>query len=544
MSSSLEMLSVERGSARLSRRWRGRSVLAADRGGAALVRLLRYLPLVAFTTASVVVPPAVLVTVLLSRGSVLALVASVGLAMATSIAIATAEAAMWKRRRGSRDILFADLLLWGWLHRYWTERRLARARALYDAARKAGPAASMELLASLSKLLEARDAYTDGHSQRVARHAERIARTMRLSAVEIAKVRRAAAVHDVGKLYTPREILNNPKRLNDGEFAVMRRHAADGGNMMAAVGDLEIAAMVRHHHERIDGRGYPDGLVGEDIPLGARIIAVADTFDSITSNRAYRPAGTQKKALDTLSREAGFQLDAAAVAAFCSSYSARRSVAWFAFATAVPQRILSGLQSTPASLVANVGGATSMLPALGAAALLTLSPGLRHTAPVHRGTPFTPKVTRSQRVTIQALPAAEAPRQDVKRAANSPPASRDPRQSHRIEYASPSTPAAGNPTASTPNGPPSAPGTGTHEPVAVAPTPAPTPNAPTPTPPAIAPPTSGAPPPLPVAPVNPPVTIPHVTLPNVTVPNVKLPTVTTPTIEVPTIELPTVGVRL
>ena len=540
MSSSLQMPSVERGSAGFSPPWRARAEPAAERPVTELVRLLRYLPLVALATTSVVLLPAVLVTVLVPAGSALALVATVGLAVAVSIAIANAEAALWKRRRASRDILFADLMLWGWLRRYWTERHLAQARELYDAARKAGPTVSIELLASLSKLLEARDAYTHGHSHRVARHAERIARAMRLSPVEIAKIGRAAAVHDVGKLYTPREVLNNPERLTDAEFAVMRRHAVDGGNMMAAVGDLEVAAMVRHHHERMDGRGYPDGLIGADIPLGARIIAVADTFDSITSNRAYRPADTQKKALDTLSRETGSQLDGAAVAAFLTSYSARRSVAWFAFAAAVPQRILTALQSASTSLVASVGGATSILPALGAVGLLTLSPGLRQSTPVRRGVSSTPAPIRSQRMTIPAAPATQAPRHNVRRTANTQPASRNRHQSQQIADTSPSMPAPRNTTTSTPTGPPGNPGASTHEPGAVAPTPTPTPSAPTPTPPTVAPPIIGAPP-LPSAPVNPPVTIPKVTLPSVTVPNVGQPKMTTPTIEVPTIRIPSLG---
>src|SRR5271156_6205795 len=132
MSSSLQIPSVERGRAGLGPTWRGRTELAAALGVTALVRLLRYLPLVAFTTASVVVVPAVLVTVLIPRGSALALVASVGLAVAVALAIASAAAAIWKRRRASRDILFADLMLWGWLRRYWTERRLAQARERYD----------------------------------------------------------------------------------------------------------------------------------------------------------------------------------------------------------------------------------------------------------------------------------------------------------------------------------------------------------------------------------------------------------------------------
>ena len=124
---------------------------------------------------------------------------------------------MWKRAPGSRDIVFADLMLWGWLRRCRTERRLARAETLLGADAEG---MSVEALTRLSALLEARDSYTYGHSQRVTRHAERIARAMGLGADDVAKVRTAAALHDVGKLHTPRDILNKPGRLTEEEFAV------------------------------------------------------------------------------------------------------------------------------------------------------------------------------------------------------------------------------------------------------------------------------------------------------------------------------------
>ena len=193
--------------------------------------------------------------------------------------------------------MFADLMLWGWLRRSVAERRLAQAETLLG---NDPQGASVEALIGLSELLEARDARTYGHSQRVTRHAERIATTMGLPAAEVAKVRTAAALHDVGKLHTPRSILNKPGRLTDSEFALIKRHPVDGAVMASGIGDPEITAMIRHHHERLDGRGYPDGLAGEDIPLGARIIAVADTFDAITSNRTYRRASHHKRALDVL----------------------------------------------------------------------------------------------------------------------------------------------------------------------------------------------------------------------------------------------------
>lgn len=166
-----------------------------------------------------------------------------------------------------------------------------------------------------------------GHSRRVARHAWRIALAMDLPAGESARVRAAAAVHDVGKLYTPRAILDNPGPLNEAEYRVIKRHPIDGANMLAKLGEPGIANMVLHHHERIDGSGYPDGLSGEEIPLGARIIAVADTFDAICADRVYRSASSRSHALEVLREESGSQLDAAVVAAFMRAYHARHPLA-------------------------------------------------------------------------------------------------------------------------------------------------------------------------------------------------------------------------
>ena len=511
-------------------RWRGQNLGITSNDESGPTRLLRYLPLVVLTTASVVVLPVALVAAFLPRGSSLLMAISTASAVGLSVAIASVESSLWTRRSGSRDLLFADLMLWGWLRRCWTERHLTQTRALYDSARKAGPAVSVELLEDLSKRLEARDFYTHGHNQRVARHAKRIASAMHLSVTEIAQIRTAAMVHDVGKIYTPREILNNPGRLTEREYAIVKLHADDGADMLAAVGDPEITGMVRHHHERIDGQGYPDGLTGPDIPLGARIIAVADTFDAITSSRAYRSACTHKKALDILCQQAGSQLDSAAVSAFLGCYLARRSIAWFTLATVVPQRIFAALQTASSSIGVGTGAVTSMLPALGAAGLLTLAPGLPHGTAIGRNTYRQPAMGPLHLAAASVNPTTDAARHHTRQTASI----QLPQSQHHRTHKTGRMPALTPPSNPVPErSKASAPGTSAgggadmHEPVAVAATPAapPTnspsvPEPPTPTP--TAPPVEETPAP-PTPPSSPPVTLPSVpNLPSVSVPGVSV----------------------
>jgi putative nucleotidyltransferase with HDIG domain len=316
------------------------SAAGLPRSGA--LRLGRYLPLSVAITVAVTVLPLVAVTRLGPTRTPMAVALHVLVAAALSMLVARLFAALWQRHERSSDLVFGDLLIWGWIRRVLAERRLeAASREL------AGPVASgdaqADLLRRMGALLEARDPYTHGHSRRVARHSERMAHDLGLPPEQVAKIRSAALVHDIGKINVPRPILTKPSRLTEEEFALVKRHVADGAAMVAALGDSELTAIVRSHHERIDGTGYPDGLAGADIPIGARVIAVADTFDAITSARPYRNARTHKQALDVLQGEAGTQLDAAAVAAFATYYTARRSVGWATIIVAAPQRLLSGL---------------------------------------------------------------------------------------------------------------------------------------------------------------------------------------------------------
>lgn len=211
----------------------------------------------------------------------------------------------------------------------------------------------MGLLKRLAGALESRDPYTHGHSRRVARHAAATAKRMGLPREQVARIRTAASVHDIGKLETPTEIVRKPGRLSEEEFAVVKRHAAAGAELVGGLGDEELTRIVRHHHERIDGNGYPDGLAGDRIPIGARIVAVADTFDAVTSTRPYRAARRHREALELLSAEAGAQLDPDAVRAFRAYYSGLRPTALSALALNGPRQLFASLADQ-----LRLGGAT------------------------------------------------------------------------------------------------------------------------------------------------------------------------------------------
>jgi putative nucleotidyltransferase with HDIG domain len=167
---------------------------------------------------------------------------------------------------------------------------------------------STAAMESLSATVDARDTYTAGHSRRVQSLALAIGRELDLSEPELDLLGHAALFHDIGKLAIPDAILMKPARLDTDEWRLMRRHADEGARMIDRLGFLSDAVpAIRHHHERFDGTGYPDGLRGEEIPLGARIIHVADALDSMLTSRIYRPALTEEEALGELKRGVGGQ---------------------------------------------------------------------------------------------------------------------------------------------------------------------------------------------------------------------------------------------
>jgi response regulator RpfG family c-di-GMP phosphodiesterase len=214
------------------------------------------------------------------------------------------------------------------LHSSWHAQSLQRERRRYQQLLERTVTRQTEKLKqtflcaidSLVRTLEARDSYTSGHSMRVRSYALQLARALGLDSRTRKRLSLAAKLHDIGKVGLPEAILNKPSSLTEGEYAVVRKHPEAGERILSPIiRDPLVLAAIRGHHERYDGRGYPDGLVGTQTPLLARIIAVADCFDAMTSVRAYRPARPASEALRVLEQERGAQLDPQLVTLFVNA---------------------------------------------------------------------------------------------------------------------------------------------------------------------------------------------------------------------------------
>ena len=163
---------------------------------------------------------------------------------------------------------------------------------------------------ALMSVLNAKDHYAAGHCLRVKGFAEAIGGAMGLGKEQLRVLQEACLFHDIGKIGIPEAILNKPALLNIEEYERIKSHAGIGAEIIDSIHYLnEHAKIIRHHHERVDGRGYPEGLAGEDIPLKSRILAVADTFDALTSDHPYRKGRSQNAALTMLEELKGTQLD-------------------------------------------------------------------------------------------------------------------------------------------------------------------------------------------------------------------------------------------
>ena len=178
----------------------------------------------------------------------------------------------------------------------------------------------LSALKSVATAVNRRDTYASGHSERVAEYCENAARSLNLSDDHSYLLSLSAWLHDLGTLSTPRYILRKPSALLHEEMEEVRVHPIKGAEMFAVEPGLaEVAKTIRHHHERFDGSGYPDGLAGEAIPLFSRIILVADAYEAMTHDRAYRRAVSPSEALDRLREGAGTQFDPAIVESFVTA---------------------------------------------------------------------------------------------------------------------------------------------------------------------------------------------------------------------------------
>jgi putative two-component system response regulator len=168
------------------------------------------------------------------------------------------------------------------------------------------------------RMLEKKDVFTRGHSDRVAEYAVRMAIQLGYTGPILDQIRMGGTLHDIGKIGTRDLILNKPGPLTPQEFAEIRSHVLEGEEILEPLrrDHPVLLAIIRHHHERVDGSGFPDGLAGDDIPLAARIVAVADAFDAMTTSRAYRPTREPADALEELDRWADRQFDRNVILAF------------------------------------------------------------------------------------------------------------------------------------------------------------------------------------------------------------------------------------
>lgn len=197
------------------------------------------------------------------------------------------------------------------------EQRAEENRRLYEELR----AIYADTVRAFAAAIDIKDKYTQGHSERVGRYSELIARELGWSEEEVEGIKIAGYLHDVGKLVVERDIINAPYRIDAKKSSELNRHPTAGYEILSPINHpyADIPLMAKYHHERLDGRGYPDGLVDEQIPLGAKIVSLADSFDAMTTDRPYRKRRSLTEVIDDFRENTGKQFDAKVVRAFCQA---------------------------------------------------------------------------------------------------------------------------------------------------------------------------------------------------------------------------------
>jgi len=195
------------------------------------------------------------------------------------------------------------------------EQRAEENRRLYEDLR----AIYRDTVRAFAAAIDIKDKYTQGHSERVGKYSEIIAREMGWGEEEVEGIAIAGYLHDVGKLVVERDIINAPYRIDAKQSTELNRHPAAGYEILSPINHpyADIPLMAKYHHERLDGRGYPDGLTGDQIPLGAKIVAVADSFDAMTTDRPYRTRRNLEQVIVDFRKNTGTQFEAEVIIAFC-----------------------------------------------------------------------------------------------------------------------------------------------------------------------------------------------------------------------------------
>jgi putative two-component system response regulator len=197
------------------------------------------------------------------------------------------------------------------------ERNLTRRRLEVARLRERGAQVLFEAIKALASAVDAKDPYTARHSRRVTRLSLLLADSIQLSSEERYMLELSAWMHDVGKIGVPDSILTKPAPLTPKEFAVMKEHPAKGAEIVGEIEEFgQVADVIRHHHERVDGQGYPDGLRGAAIPLASRIILIADSFEAMVADRSYRRSLGREAAIRELQEHSGTQFDQSLTQAF------------------------------------------------------------------------------------------------------------------------------------------------------------------------------------------------------------------------------------
>jgi HD-GYP domain-containing protein (c-di-GMP phosphodiesterase class II) len=195
------------------------------------------------------------------------------------------------------------------------EQRAEENRRLYEELK----AIYSDTVRAFAAAIDIKDKYTQGHSERVGKYSELIAQEMGWSEAEVEGIKIAGYLHDVGKLVVERDIINAPYRIDAKQSSELNRHPAAGYEILSPINHpyADIPLMAKYHHERLDGRGYPDGLTDEQIPMGAKIVSLADAFDAMTTDRPYRKRRSLDEVIDDFRQNTGKQFDAKVVRAFC-----------------------------------------------------------------------------------------------------------------------------------------------------------------------------------------------------------------------------------